>query len=98
MLEDILGKTAPTITVTDQEFDALDELYFVTTFEQLLQSLEWPPDKLRAVLQSLLEKDWIRCYLDHSQELLLQEADFENHYQSYYYLASKAGLLAHNGR
>jgi hypothetical protein len=84
--------------VTDQEFDALDELYFVTSFQQLLQTLDWPVDELKLVLQTLLQKDWIRCYLNHSEELLPQEVDFENCYQTYYYLATKAGLLAHNGR
>ncbi|MGD1893697.1 MAG: hypothetical protein ACFB15_24280 [Cyclobacteriaceae bacterium] len=84
--------------MTDQEFDALDELYFVTSFQQLLQELDWPPDKLKSVLQSLLEKEWIRCYLNHSEELLPSEVDFESCHQTYHYLATKAGLLAHNGR
>ncbi|MFW5726897.1 MAG: hypothetical protein ACOCW4_03425 [bacterium] len=49
-------------------------------------------------MQQLLEKGWIRCYLSASEEALEDEIDFENKYQTYYYLASKKGLLAHNGR
>jgi len=84
--------------VTDQEFDVLDELYFVTSFQQLLQELEWPADELKSVLETLLEKEWVRCYLNHSEELLPQEVDFQKSYNTYHYLATKAGLLAHNGR
>lgn len=84
--------------MTDLEFDVLDELYFVTSFQQLQEALEMEMNTLKSVLQTLLNKEWIKCYLDHSEELLANEVDFENNYKTYSYLATKAGLLAHNGR
>ncbi|MEQ9438348.1 MAG: hypothetical protein RIG62_04840 [Cyclobacteriaceae bacterium] len=84
--------------MTDLEYDVMDELYFVSSFEQLRETLELEDDELRNVLQTLLRKEWITCYLNHSEEIPHQEADFSDHYQKYYYLATKAGLLAHNGR
>lgn len=93
-----LGKTVITLALTDLEFDVLDELYFVTSFQQLQEALGIKENKLKLVLQTLLNKEWVKCYLDHSEELLANEVDLENNYKTYSYLATKAGLLAHNGR
>lgn len=84
--------------MTDLEFDVLDELYFVTSFQELAQTLELEESKLCGVLFGLLKKDWIKCYVDPSDEVLSQNLDFDQHYQSYYYLATKTGLMAHNGK
>lgn len=76
----------------------MDELYFVISFEQLRDTLELEGPELRNVLQTLLRKEWIKCYADHTQEVLSQDVNFSNQYQEYFYLATKEGLLAHNGR
>lgn len=94
----IPGKTENISTMTDREFDVLDELYFVVSFEELREAVDMSEPDLREVLNNLLKKSWIRCYQNHSEELLSHEVDFDRYYQQYYYLATKAGLLAHNGR
>lgn len=84
--------------MSDEEFDVLDELYFVISFEELMEAIDMHEQMLFQVLKDLLEKGWIRCYRNHSEELLPHEANFSRFYREYHYLATKAGLLAHNGR
>lgn len=84
--------------MTDLEFDVLDELYFVVPFQHLQDELDLDVNTLKEVLKSLLDKGWIKCFLSASEEAISSEIDFENKYKDYYYLASKQGLLAHNGR
>lgn len=84
--------------MTDLEFDVLDELYFVVPFAHLQEELAMDESTLKEVLGSLLDKGWVKCFLSASEEAVKSEMDFENKYKDYYYLASKQGLLAHNGR
>ncbi len=82
--------------MSDLEYDVLDELYFVQSFSELMQSTDLEEKELRPVLQKLLNKGWIRCFLTVSEEVPTEELDFELEFRNYYYLASKSGLLAHN--
>lgn len=84
--------------MSDAEFDVMDELYFVQPFNYLEEELEMPVAELKEVLKSLLDKKWIKCLYNMNDEVFEDKLDFENEFQDYYYLASKAGLLAHNGR
>ncbi len=84
--------------MTDNEFDVLDELYFVQSFEALTQVLSMPEQELKLALEALLKKGWIKCFQSLTEELPADEIHFETQYRNYYYLASKAGLLAHNSR
>lgn len=84
--------------MTDLEFDVLDELYFVVPFSHLLEELDVDENILKEVLQALLLKGWAKCFLTAEEEAVQGEIDFDNKYKEYYYLASKQGLLAHNGR
>ena len=82
--------------MSDLEYDVLDELYFVQSYTQLRDTLRWDDLMLKTTLESLLRKDWIRCYSSPTVELLGNEIDLETRFNSYYYLASKTGLFAHN--
>ena len=84
--------------MTDLEFDILDELYFVTSFHELEKSTDKGEAEILFVLKTLLEKGWIKCFKDVTEEITATEKDFSNNYKNYQYLATKAGLLAHNGR
>lgn len=84
--------------MTDLEFDVLDELYFVVPYHHLKEELDLDDNALKGVLESLLAKGWIKCFLTASEEAVKSEIDFDNKYKDYFYLASKQGLLAHNGR
>jgi hypothetical protein len=82
--------------MSDLEYDVIDELYFVQSFVQLKNTLSWEDDMLRDTLRKLLEKGWIKCYINPTEEIFEEEIDFETTYRRYYYLASKSGLFAHN--
>lgn len=83
--------------MTDQEFDLLDELYFVTTFDQLLDKIDWEKAVLVEVLKSLIAKDWVKAVSLQDGDLPPAHIDLNKDPRAYHYLASKAGLLAHNG-
>jgi hypothetical protein len=82
--------------MTSREFDLLDEIYFVQSFDSLSVSLGWEDAVILSTLKSLYSQGWIRCYHHPTKEVLPAEIDLENNYQNYHYLASKEGLIAHN--
>lgn len=84
--------------MSDQEFDVLDELYFVHSFQEVQEATGLKPNDLKLVLQELLEKGWVRCMEARDGEGSAGKIDFQKNYQNYFYLATKAGLLAHNSR
>ena len=81
--------------MTELEFDVLDELYFVSSFNQLAEACELEQTDLINTLEVLYQKEWIKVLQtvdDEAQEPLhLQER-----FSTYYYLATKKGLHAHN--
>ena len=82
--------------MTDQEFDILDELYFVQTFDALLQSTNLKEGDLKQGLYQLIDKGWVKCLNSLTEEVPNKKPDFNDRYKNYFYLATKAGLLAHN--
>ncbi|KYG78845.1 hypothetical protein [Roseivirga echinicomitans] len=84
--------------MTDMEFDVLDELYFVQPFDAILEEIELTEDELKKVLTELLNKGWVKCYGDRQAEMPIAPKDLGNDLASYFYLATKEGLLVHNGR
>lgn len=84
--------------MTDLEFDILDEIYFVETFENLHLKLNINAQTLKETLKSMIEKGWVKCFANQYTEVILDTSFFEEYYQVYYYLATKEGLLAHNSR
>lgn len=84
--------------MSDIEFDVLDELYFVQPFAYLVDELELDELDLREALSTLIDKGWVKCFLSMQEEELIHEVKLEEKYKEYFYLATKAGLMAHNGR
>ena len=84
--------------MTNEEFEVLDELYFVHDYDHVKNELGWEDADLKQVLSLLLKKGWVKCFRTVHEELVPEEVEFEENYKQYYYLASKAGLFAHNGR
>ena len=82
--------------MTDLEFNVLDELYFLQSYGYLSKTLELTDEELKKALSSLLKKGWVRCYSSPSDELGSDSLEIESEYWNYHYLATKAGLLAHN--
>lgn len=81
--------------MTDEEFDLMDELYFVQSYDYLKQELDWEDEKLLVILQKLFEKEWINCFSSPDEEVF-NNPDIPKEGKTYYYLASKKGLLDHN--
>jgi hypothetical protein len=84
--------------MTDTEFDVLDELYFVQSFSVLHGQLEIPEEALKETLEQLISKGWVKVLKAHDEEVAPENAEFHSCYAEYFYLATKAGLLAHNSR
>jgi hypothetical protein len=85
--------------MNDIAFDIIDELYFVTPFDDLSRLLNLSEDELCHHLQDLVAQGYVKCFFpDPDTEVLYQEAEFTLRYREYYYLATKAGLVAHNSR
>jgi hypothetical protein len=81
--------------MNDNEFDLLDELYFVQPYSYLKDTLRWEDKKLLATLQSLYSKGWIKC-LHAPDDEVFGEVDFIGKGMELYYLATKKGLMEHN--
>ena len=84
--------------MSEAEFDVLDELYFVQPYRHLLAELEMEDAELKSVLMSLIDKGWVKCFLSMEEEALSQALQMDTKYREYFYLATKAGLMTHNGR
>lgn len=82
--------------MTDEEFDVLDELYFLQSFTYLLNEIGMKEDKLKSTLVDLCEKGWVKSYSSPTEQVVFERSNFEESFANYYYLASKAGLMAHN--
>jgi hypothetical protein len=82
-------------TMTNDEFDLLDELYFLHPYPYLKSSLDWEDARLLMNLAILLEKGWIRCYAAPDQEIF-EALPMTDRGKDFYYLATKQGLLNHN--
>lgn len=78
----------------EAEFDLLDELYFVVHYDELKQNVDLSDEDIQKTLVSLSSKGWIRIYENSDKEL--DDFDLISNFKSYYYLASKKGLMAHN--
>ena len=81
--------------MTEEEFDLLDELYFVQHFDYLKDILGWEEELLLANLQSLLDKDYIKCLYKPDEEVF-DKISLKESGKAYYYLATKKGLMNHN--
>ncbi|RDV11829.1 hypothetical protein DXT99_23885 [Pontibacter diazotrophicus] len=83
--------------MSDNEFDVLDELYFVVSFPDLRSTLSLTDEELCAALESLIRQGYVKIlYPDQDTEHEYNAASFGQHCQDYYFLATKAGLVMHN--
>ena len=78
------------------EFDILDELYFIQSYDHLKITLKFSDELLKQSLRRLIAQGWVTCFSSPTEELAFESDEFEKDYRNYHYLATKAGLLAHN--
>lgn len=84
--------------MTDLEFDVLDELYFVQPYNAILQATGLHEDELTSTLSELIAKGWVKCFADQQANQPIDRGNLVGDWKSYFYLATKEGLLVHNGR
>jgi hypothetical protein len=82
--------------MTDEEFDLLDQLYFVQSFPELLQTTGLEEGALLEQLQQLFEKNWLRTVALLDGDTPPDNSAILTEGKQYFYVASKEGLLAHN--
>ena len=84
--------------MSEQEYQVLDELYFLQSFQELLVQTGLPAEEVKQVLGDMLQKGWVKCLRSREGEEPVGAEEFSANYASLQYLATKAGLLAHNSR
>jgi hypothetical protein len=83
--------------MSENEFDILDELYFVVSYPDLKSTLSLTDNEICAALSSLIKQGYVKIlYPDQDTEHEYNEVEFSKHCQDYYFLATKAGLVVHN--
>ncbi len=84
--------------MSNEEFEVLDELYFIVTYKDLLAAVDLEAPLIKTTLYALIRQGYVKCFMDSDgqNEVSPESMDYEAHYQQYTYLATKQGLLAHN--
>jgi hypothetical protein len=83
--------------MSDEEFDVLDELYFVHPYAYLRETLGWEEMRLLDTLTILIEKGWVKCFTKPDQECF-EAVNLQEVGKELLYLATKKGLMAHTTR
>jgi hypothetical protein len=83
--------------MNDQEIDLLDELYFVQSYQDVKDALDWDDTQLQKQLFSLSQKEYIKILINHDEEYKGANDLNSIPWSELYFLATKKGLLEHNG-
>lgn len=81
--------------MTEQEFDVMDELYFVQSFDYLKETLDLGSKEILIALDSLYKQGLIKC-LTAPDEECFHTVNVLNEGEKLFFLATKKGLMAHN--
>ncbi|MEN2283536.1 hypothetical protein AAGF08_15440 [Algoriphagus sp. SE2] len=81
--------------MTEEEFDVMDELYFVQPYQYLKETLDLEESKILTALDSLYQKGLIKC-LKSPDEECFNKVDIFKEGENLFFLATKKGLMAHN--
>ncbi|WKK73978.1 hypothetical protein QYS49_19330 [Marivirga salinae] len=83
--------------MNEQEIDLLDELYFVQSYKDVKSALDWDDEDLHKHLFSLNQKEYIKILINHDEEYDGSNDLNSIPWNDLYFLATKKGLLEHNG-
>ena len=86
--------------LNDIEYDILNALYFVEPFEHILAECNAKPSVVADVLKQLIHRKFVVAmqWDDEKKEFIRSFMYDSDDMNRYHYLATKNGLLAHNGR
>ena len=82
--------------MTDEEFELIDQLYFIQSFPDLLASTELKEPALLEQLNNLHKKGWLKTVALLDGDTPPNPIRILAEGTTYFYVASKEGLLAHN--
>ncbi len=83
--------------MSDEEFEVIDELYFVTSYQDLKSTTDYSDNSLKSILVGLIEKGWIKVYKSVDVEIDLGQVE-QHDLVTCFFLASKKGLFEHNSQ
>ena len=88
-----------TETLNELQFDIIDCLYFVESYENILEDVSKPEPIVRDELRTLIDRGYVNVLIfDEENGDYKKTAIFDSdNMKDYHYLASKDGLLKHNG-
>ena len=81
--------------MSENEFDLMDELYFVQHYSYLKGVLGWEDQIMLETLSLLHDQGLIKCLRSPDEEIF-SAVNFTEEGKSLYYLATKKGLMVHN--
>ncbi len=82
--------------MNEEEFELIDELYFIKNFNQLRKDTLINEQNLIDLIFSLVQKKWVKC-LENENEIEIPNMDFFiQHLKSLSFNVSKEGLKAHH--
>lgn len=84
--------------LTDIEFNILDELYFVISYEELREKTGYTDAILSSHLTKFINNGFVRIYKSMDEEVDPNEIELTDSLLSYWFLATKRGLQVHNSR
>jgi len=84
--------------MTTAEYDIMDQLYFVTSYDDIRKLSGVEASIINTSLWNFINRRWVKCFNGPENEIDAEEDDFLANFAKYHYLASKEGLLAHNMR
>ena len=82
--------------MSDEEFDLIDELYFVSSYQDLKSALAFSDDSLKFILVNLIQKGWVKIFKTVDEEGDLEDINRDNNFRKCFFLVSKKGLFEHN--
>ncbi|MCI4669696.1 MAG: hypothetical protein MRZ79_16295 [Bacteroidia bacterium] len=85
--------------LTDLQFDILDSIYFVEPLENILDEVDEARPVVLDELKQMIDKGWIQvmAYDEEAGDYLRTNIFDSDNLQEYRFLATKEGLLRHNG-
>ncbi len=85
-------------SLSDLEYRLLDELYFLSSFQNLIDNSGEEKNSVLAALKNLLHNQYVtQVKMEKGREEKLESPDFDT-LDASFFVASKKGLLIHNSR
>ncbi|MDX2247127.1 MAG: hypothetical protein SF052_10145 [Bacteroidia bacterium] len=85
--------------LNDVQFQILDSVYFVESFQNILEESGEPLPVVVDEIRTLIDRGWIQVMeFDEKKGDFVRTGIFDtDHFENYHFLATKAGLMKHNG-